>query len=149
MSSRSSPAPGLGSAPAFVDTDVIIRLLTGDDPAKQAAASALFERVEEGSLTLKAPDTVIADAVYVLSSPRLYRQPRRAIAAQLSALVSLPAFAVENRARVLAALELYAGTSLDFADALLVASMQGQGAPVLYSYDADFDRVPGVKRQEP
>ncbi len=47
----------------FIDTDVIIRFLTGDDPEKQAAASSLFEQVEQGLLTIAAPDTVIADAV--------------------------------------------------------------------------------------
>ena len=31
----------------FVDTDVIIRLLTGDDPVKQAQAVVLFEQVEQ------------------------------------------------------------------------------------------------------
>lgn len=51
----------------FVDTDVLIRLLTGDDPAKQAQAADLFEQVERGELQLAAPNTVIADAVYVLS----------------------------------------------------------------------------------
>jgi predicted nucleic acid-binding protein len=52
----------------FIDTDVIIRLLTGDDPVKQDRAKALFRGVEDGSLTLQAPLTVIADAVHVLSS---------------------------------------------------------------------------------
>ncbi len=61
----------------YVDTDVIIRLGTGDDPAKQAAARALFRAVEEGRLTVAAPYTVIADAVFVLSSPRTYGLPAR------------------------------------------------------------------------
>jgi predicted nucleic acid-binding protein len=74
----------------FVDTDVIIRLLTGDDPTKQAQAAALFEQVEQGHLQLTAPDTVIADAVYVLSSPRLYHLPRAGVAALLTALVRFP-----------------------------------------------------------
>ncbi len=53
----------------FVDTDVIIRLLSGDDVVKQQAARDLFEAVEAGSLTIRTPDTAIADAVFVLSSP--------------------------------------------------------------------------------
>lgn len=64
-------------AHSYVDTDVIIRLLTGDDPLKQQAARQLFERVEQGTLTLAAPDTVIADAVFVLSSKRWYNKSRR------------------------------------------------------------------------
>jgi predicted nucleic acid-binding protein len=55
----------------FIDTDVIIRFLTGDDPRKQAAAAALFQRIEQGALTVAAPVMVIADAVFVLHSPRL------------------------------------------------------------------------------
>jgi predicted nucleic acid-binding protein len=35
----------------FIDTDVIISLLTRDDPEKQAAATALSEQVEQGTLT--------------------------------------------------------------------------------------------------
>ncbi len=37
-------------ADAFVDADVIVRLLTGDDLEKQARAAALFEAVEGGAL---------------------------------------------------------------------------------------------------
>ena len=133
----------------FIDTDVIIRLLTGDDPEKQDAASALFEQVEQGLLTIQAPDTVIADAVYVLSSPRLYHISRGDILEMLAALVRLPQFQVQNRWSVLQALEIYASTRLDFGDALIIASMQQQGSQVLYSYDADFDRIQGITRREP
>jgi len=133
----------------FIDTDVIIRFLTGDDPQKQAAATALFEQVEQGLLTVAAPDTVIADAVYVLSSPRLYHQARSAVQELLSALVHLAHFQVQNRPAVLRALELYGSTKLDFGDTLIIASMEQQHSQVLYSYDADFDRFDGITRQEP
>lgn len=133
----------------FVDTDVLIRLLAKDDLRKQAEAAALFESVEAGKLTLAAPDTVIADAVYVLSSPRLYNQSRADVAAMLSPLVRLPGFKVENRAAVLRALALYASTKLDFGDALLVAAMEQSGSSVLYSYDTDFDRIPTITRRSP
>ena len=60
----------------FLDTNIIIRLFTGDDPVKQEASARLFEQIERGSLTVAAPDTAIADAVYGLCSPRLYHLPR-------------------------------------------------------------------------
>lgn len=133
----------------FVDTDVIIRLLTGDDPDKQARAAALFQQVEDGTLTVAAPSTVIADAVYVLASPRLYHLPRNQVAALLTTLVRLRNFRVQNRRAVLGALGAYASANLDFGDALIIASMQQSGAEVLYSFDADFDRVSGIIRREP
>lgn len=133
----------------YVDTDVIIRLLTGDDPRKQAAAKTLFEEVEQGRLDLAAPDTVIADAVFVLSSSRLYALSRAQISALLTPLVRLSHFEVQNKPAVLQALALYETTNLDFGDLLIVASMQHTHADTLYSYDKGFDRIPGVIRREP
>lgn len=134
----------------FVDTDVIIRLLTGDDPVKQAQAASLFEQVEQGKLSLAAPDTVIADAVFVLASPRLYHVPRAEVAALLIPLVQLSGFRIANRHAVLAALALYGATpQLDFGDALLITSMQEAGAQIIYSYDRHFDGIPGLLRRQP
>ncbi len=132
------------------DTSIIIRLITGDDAAKQARASALFERVEQRILSLAAPDTVIADAVFVLTSKRLYNLPRADVAAKLTTLVRLPNFHVENREAILRALNLFGTTShLDFGDTLIIAQMQQRGERTVYSYDADFDGIPGVTRREP
>src|SRR6266702_6617299 len=104
----------------FIDTDVIIRFLTGDDLEKQAAATDLFEQVEQGLLTVLAPDTVIADAVFVLSSPRLYHITRSEVRELLAPLVHLSHFRVQNRSSVLRALDLYASTKLDFGDKLII-----------------------------
>ncbi|MBI2761959.1 MAG: PIN domain-containing protein [Chloroflexi bacterium] len=133
----------------FVDTDVIVRLITGDDPVKQTAAEALFRQVANGSLTLRAPDTVIADAVYVLSSPNLYRRNRSRVRDQLGYLLRLPNFKVHNKRLLLRALDIFAGTNLDFGDAMLVVTMRRRGSADLYSYDHDFDHIAGVQRLEP
>ena len=134
---------------AFIDTDVIIRYLTGDDAGKQAAAGDLFEQLDQGLITIAVPDTVIADAVHVLSSRRLYNIPRDEIYELLSPLLRLKHFKVENATNVLRALEIYATHNLDFGDALIIASMEHQNSQILYSYDKDFDRIDGITRQEP
>jgi predicted nucleic acid-binding protein len=136
-------------ADPFVDTDVIVRLLTGDDPRKQALAMSLFELVEAGKLTLSAPDTVIFDVVYVLASRRLYGLPRDAIREVLVPILRLANFKIENKRALLAALDLYASTTLPFGDAMIVASMDEANSTILYSYDTDFDRHPNVERREP
>jgi predicted nucleic acid-binding protein len=134
---------------AFIDTNIIIRFLTGDDQKKQEAAAMLFQRVEEGSLTIAAPEAVIADAVYVLSSKRLYHLDRTKVSALLTPLVRLPGFHVQNRLTLLRALEVYAATDLDFGDALIIGSMEQTKSDTLYSYDTDFDSFPGITRKEP
>jgi predicted nucleic acid-binding protein len=125
---------------AFLDTDIIVRFVTGDDPAKQAAAAALFREVQAEAITLRAPDTVVADTVYVLASPRLYQLSRDRIRDELATLLRLPSFRVHNR---------YAATRLDFGDAMLVATAERCGGGDLYSHDRDFDGLPGIQRREP
>ncbi len=133
----------------FIDTDVIIRLLTGDDVEKQIKAKALFLQVEAGRLKISAPVTVIADAVYVLSSPRLYSLPRADISELLTILVGLPNFNVSDKRSVLNALNIYSNTNVDFGDAFIAAAMLQDGSDVLYSYDKDFDRITEIRRIEP
>jgi len=133
----------------YIDTDVIVRLVTGDDLAKQAAAARLFQEVEDGKLTVAAPYTVIADAVFVLCSRNLYNLPRPVAAAALARLVRIPGFHIERRRTVLAALDLFETHRVDFGDCMLIASMRQAGASALYSYDRDFDRFAGIERQEP
>ena len=137
-------------ADPFVDTDVVVRLITKDDPAKAAAAAALFARVEIGQLRVAAPSSVVHDAVYVLGSPRLYALQRAEIRDALAALLGLPGFVVPDRAVLLRALDVYvARRRLDFGGAMIVAAMMDAGATELYSHDADFDRVPGIERRPP
>jgi predicted nucleic acid-binding protein len=135
---------------AFVDTDVIIRFLTGDDPVKQTAARRLFGRAVNEDLLLTVPHTVIADATYVLRSRNLYHLPKPVIAEMLSDLLSQKGFNIEDRESVLDALDLYGEYSkLDFTDALIIAMMWRNNDSLLYSYDSDYDTFPGISRREP
>lgn len=134
---------------AFVDTDVIVRLIAGDDPRKKREAIALFERVERGELELTTPVTTFADCVYVLCSPRLYSLPRTVVVSSLLTLVRLRHFRIANRNSLVSALELFATTNLDFGDALIAATMLESGSRIVYSYDEDFDRMEGIERRQP
>ena len=133
----------------FVDADVIVRLISGDDPAKQRAAAALFRQVELGTLELTTPITTLADCLYVLCSTRLYNFSRAEAVARLLTLVKLPRFRIRQRRTLIRALELFVATRMDFGDALIAASMFDSGATVVYSYDEHFDRVPGMTRVAP
>lgn len=133
----------------YVDTDIIIRLITHDDPKKQEAAAKLFEKVEDGELILTASDTAIADAVFVLSSPRLYNLPRTEIRDVLTSLLRYTNFKVDNKQAVIIALDLYSSTNLDFGDCILIALTAQTEAKEIYSYDHDFDKIKGIVRKEP
>jgi predicted nucleic acid-binding protein len=133
----------------FVDTNIFLRYLTKDDPDKAQACFELFKRAEANQVTLTATETVIAEVVYVLSSKRTHDLPRDQIRARLYPLLTLQGLRLPQRRTVLRALDLYVAYEIDFEDALMVAHMERGAIRELYSYDRDFDQVPGVNRQEP
>jgi predicted nucleic acid-binding protein len=133
-----------------IDTDIIIRLVTGDDPVKQERARALFKEIESGRLTVAAPVTVIADCVFVLTSPGAgYALSNVEAVGLLLPIVRLSHLKIPNRKMVLRALNLCANRNIDFGDAYLVATLEQIGSNTVYSYDRDFDRLKGIVRKEP
>lgn len=105
-----------------VDTNVVVRLLTGDEPAQAARARALFER--EAILLAK---TVILESEWVLR--RLYRFGADRIADAFAALIALPDVTCEDSAAVADAIRWMRGGrgGIDFADALHLASARPAG----------------------
>lgn len=133
----------------YLDTNVFIRHITQDDPQMAQRSRALFKQLEAGHATATTCEGVIVEAVQVLSSRSLYNLPRPQIRQHLANLLSLKGLCLPRKRVYLRALDLYATSSLDFVDALLVAHMERDGSKVVISFDQDFDRVPQVTRREP
>ena len=134
----------------FLDTNIILRYLTKDDEAKAEACYELFEQVRQGNKELFTCEAVIAEVVYVLSSPRLYQLSRDDIRARLLPILSLQGLVIPNKTIYIRALDIYVShPQLDFEDAIAVAYMERIGLTHIVSYDRDFDRVDGVERKEP
>jgi predicted nucleic acid-binding protein len=133
----------------FLDTNVILRYLTKDDPAKAERCYELFQRVKRKEIRLVTSESVLAEVVYVLSSRTLYNQPRENARALLLPIISLPALKIPYRRAFRRALDLYASASLDFEDALSLAHMERLKLTTIVSYDKDFDRIKGIQRREP
>lgn len=128
---------------AFVDTNVLVRHLTGV-PRAQARRATTF-LAEAGELLLT--DLVAAEVVYVLES--FYEVERPRVAELLRAIIGFPSIGVLDEALLLRALEVYEIDRLDFADAYLVASAEISGVDAVASFDRSIDRVGTVRRVEP
>jgi predicted nucleic acid-binding protein len=134
----------------FVDTNIFIRHLTGDDPHKAKACFDLLQKADRNEIELTTSEAVIAEIVYILSSSRqIYTLGREEIRARLYPILSLRGLKITYRKVYLRALDLYASYPLDFEDAVTIARMERQGIKQVISYDRDFDRVPTVQRVEP
>ena len=134
---------------ALFDANIFVRLLTGDDAAKAARCLALFERARLGEISLITSEAIVAEVAYVLTSPRSYRFPRDVVAAALRPLLSDPGLQIDRKGAVLTALDLWGDSNLDFADCLAASRVQHANLDGIYSYDRDFDRIPGIRRLEP
>lgn len=128
---------------AFVDTNVLIRHLTGDPPAQARMATRYLAQASR----LLLPDLIFAEVAYVLES--YYEVARLQVAETLRSILAFRAIRVVDDVLLQRAVELYEAYGLDFADAYLVASAERTGVGVVASFDRGIDRVGTVTREEP
>ena len=133
----------------FLDTNVVIRYVTNDDPGMAQRSRDLLKQAELGSLALIVSESVVVEVVQVLSSPKLYNLPRERVAQTVSAILGLRGLKTLGKQTLLRALDLWATASVDFVDALSVAQMERQKIGTIASFDRDFDRFPRITRREP
>lgn len=133
----------------FLDTNIILRFLTQDMPHQAERCKALFLCVESGEIALATCEAVVAEAVYVLASPKLYHLPRARIRDLLLPILTLKGLWLPTRSACLRALSLYARRTLDFEDALALAHMEEMGITGMASYDHRLVGVEGITRIEP
>ena len=128
---------------AFVDTNVLVRHLTGDPPDMAARATAYLGTERELLLT----DLVVAETVYVLES--FYETPRDQVAQAVRSLVAFASILCVDRALLLRAIEVYETDRIDFAEAYLVACAETTGVSKVASFDRSIDRINTIQRIEP
>lgn len=117
-----------------VDTNILVRLLTGDNVAQFKASQTLF-----GSEDIFIPDTVILETEWVLRAA--FDLEPSSICHAFRQVFGLPNVTLAN-GRVVALAITWHEAGVDFADAFhLALSQQHQ---TLKTFDADF-----IKRAEP
>ncbi len=130
----------------LLDTNVIVRFLTGDHPAHSPRSRNLFARAAAGDVTLVVTDLALAETAWVLQS--FYSLDRNAITAALKDLIDSAEIEVENKATLLSALRNFAQTDVNFVDAYHAAVAAAKSIAIA-SFDRDFDQFAGVERIEP
>ena len=111
-----------------IDTNILIRLLTRDDPKQYSVSRRLFEKEE-----IFIPDTVILETEWVLRFAYDYSSTE--ICASLKKLFGLPNVTLTNDLIVSQAITWYE-SGLDFADAFHLAL--SQELPALKTVDTKF-----------
>ena len=122
-----------------VDTNVLVRLATRDDPRQVAAAEAF---VANGAWV---PQIALVEAVWVLIS--VYGRRPREIATAVDMLLRHQYLTIQDSETVVAALELYRKKpALDFSDCLVLEVARKAGHLPLGTFDRDLGKLDAAQR---
>ena len=122
-----------------LDTNVVVRLLIGDDPQQTPIAERAFlEAIASGGVYL--PDVVLAEVAWVLWGYDLGRSERYAL---LERLVRTRGVVVDDIDAVIEALDQFRQGG-DLADQLILARAASAAALPVLSFDKRFAEQQGV-----
>ena len=128
---------------AFVDTNILVRHLTGDPP-DMARRATRYLASERGLLLA---DLIVAETVDVLES--FYGAPRSQVAEAIRSLLAFDSVVCVDPALLLRVVEVYETERLDFAEGYLIACAETTEVGRVASFDQTIDRVDTVQRVEP
>jgi uncharacterized protein len=117
---------------AFVDTNLFLRYLTNDIPAKADQVEALLQSAAIGEVFLVTTSLVIAEIVWTLAS--FYGLSREQIRDRILAILNTPGLEVAESDLLIEAATNYAAKNVDFIDAYNAAWMQQQ-ISLAYTFD--------------
>jgi predicted nucleic-acid-binding protein len=122
-----------------LDTNVLLRYLTHDDPAQFAKAAASIDAATNRGEQLLVNTAVLCELVWVLGSA--YNHSRQEIAAALEQMFATAQFDIERRDEARQALVDFRTTKADFSDALIGRINRSMGAKHTVTFDRDLKTV--------
>ena len=130
----------------FIDTNIFLRYLTKDDPVKYEKCRELFRKAMEGKVTLATSGIIIAELIWTLLS--YYKAPKADVIEKMSIIVATESIHIPDKDIIIDALVLYSRQNIDYIDAYNAVFMKYHKMNEIYSYDKDFDKVEGIRREE-
>jgi predicted nucleic-acid-binding protein len=126
-----------------LDTNVLVRLLTADEPAQLKAATRLLSAHEGEAGAFFVNDMVLVELVWVLG--RAYAFGRDDVLRAVSSLLASDGFAFEDRERLGHAIELCRSQACDFADTMIALKNMAAACEYTASFDRAMRALPGIK----
>jgi predicted nucleic-acid-binding protein len=122
-----------------VDTNVLVRLITGDDPKQLSAAEDFVQRGAWVS------QLALAEAAWVLAS--IYQKKASEIAGAIEMLLNHEHLTIENSEAVSIALEKFrVRPTVGFSDCLLLEIARKAGHLPLGTFDRNLGKLDGAER---
>ncbi len=116
-----------------IDTNLLVRYLTDDEPQKAKAVDTLLNSAAKGELKILIPSIVIAELVWVLES--FYKMIAEDITGLVEAILNTPGVDTQDKSVIKAALKLYRTRKIDLIDAWIIEFARAKGAKRIYTFD--------------
>ncbi len=104
-----------GHKRAVIDTNILVRYLTNDDPSKAKAVDSLLNKALKGELKILIPSIVIAELI--------------------EAVVNTPGVEVTDKSIIIFVLKLYRAKNMDFIDAWIIGFAKNSNVNAIYTFD--------------
>ena len=128
-----------------LDTNVLVRYVTADDPDQAEEVRAKIERAEERGERLFVSGIVLCELVWVLRG-RSYGYDKSEISRALEGFLDTHVFEIQDRDLVRKALSRYRDGRADFSDYLLDLIHQDAGCSQTWTFDARLGTADGFAR---
>lgn len=126
-----------------LDTNILVRYLTQDDPVQSAKATEIIEQRLSQTNPGFVSVVTMAETVWVLD--RAYRLTSHQIAAAVKRMLQVEVFVVENEQEVFAAMIALKRGQVAFADALIAALGTKAGCIYTLTFDKKALRIPAFR----
>jgi predicted nucleic-acid-binding protein len=116
-----------------LDTNILVRLITQDDPRQAALVERLIQQATEDDEACFVSDVVLCELEWVLE--KTYGATRSDLLTALQELVIRDLFTFEDPDALHWAIDLYRQGKAEFSDALIGAKARSRGARTTFTFD--------------
>lgn len=131
----------------LLDTNIFVRHVIPDDPAKASRCAKLLDSIATGRQSAVVTPLAIAEVAWVLLGSYQLDKPHVILA--LRQILNTTHLEIVDRGILLRCIDFYEAHDIDFIDAYHIAFMEHRDIQIIHSYDTDFDQVSGITRREP
>lgn len=124
-----------------LDTNVLVRLLVGDDPEQSRRAAALVRKAVARGETLFVSDVVLCEVAWVLAS--VFGLAREVVASSLRELLEVDDLAFRDHAAVERAVSAFEAGGGDLADFVIREHARAAGCDAVATFDRALQKLPG------
>jgi len=116
-----------------IDTNILVRFLTGDDDLQANKVYSIFKKAESEKIELFVPLLVVLEMIWVLES--VYEISRAEILDAIGDLLLMPIFKFDQQPAIQQLVHSAQGNNYDLSDLLIAHSAKINGCEAVLTFD--------------